>query len=165
VQLLRYTFVFDFESTLERRNKKQPDFMAIRDNNMSWDDKILFNPIVNFKSFIMKTFRISLIVALSLFVSAQSFATNIDGNSKNIRKEIAKMIDAPDLSTYDLSETYVLINFTINDDNEIVVQHITADNEEIRSFVFNNLNNRKVNVDGLQTDTSYNLKVSFRKEA
>ena len=112
----------------------------------------------------MKTFRISLILALSLFVSAQSFAAPIDDNSKNLRKEIAKMIEAPDLSSFDLSETYVFINFTVNDNNEIVVQNIKADNEEIRLFVYNNLNKRKVNAEGLSTDTNYNLKVAFRKE-
>ncbi|MCG8330312.1 MAG: hypothetical protein MI974_21620 [Chitinophagales bacterium] len=115
----------------------------------------------------MKTIRISLFVALCLFIGTQSFANTIDENTRTLRKEVARMIDAPDMESYGVSETYVFVNFTISENNEIVVLEVVADNEDLSQFVFQSLNNRKLkaSTEDMQAGTEYNLKIAFRAEA
>jgi hypothetical protein len=112
----------------------------------------------------MKAFRFSLIIALCLFVGTQSFATSIIDSNKDLRREVSKMIDTPDLEAYGLTETMVFVNFTINENNEIIVLDVVSENDDIRETVFNSLNLRKVNTSGLEPEVNYTVKVAFRAE-
>jgi len=113
----------------------------------------------------MKSFSICLFLAFSLCFSFQSFATTPDdSDSRQLRRQVSRMIEAPELDHLGLSETYVFVNFEINENNEIVVLEVVADDERLSRHVFENLNNRKVNTRGLTAEDTYNLKIAFRTE-
>jgi len=114
----------------------------------------------------MKTMRISLFLVLSLFISTQTFANTMpeDFNKQQLRRQVSRMIDAPKLSELGITKTYVFVNFEINKDNEIVVIEVVADDERLSRHVFESLNKRKVNTNGLTPDAAYNLKIAFQKE-
>ncbi len=114
----------------------------------------------------MKTFRFSFVLVCCLFASSFAFAADSGGLNPQtqLRKEVAKLIHTPELSKNGIAETQAFINFTINEDNEIVVLNVIADNEYIKDYVTRSLNKRKINADGLEAFTEYNIKVAFRSE-
>lgn len=113
----------------------------------------------------MKPFSICLFLAFSLCFSFQSFANTPDNlDSRQLRRQVSRMIEAPELDELGISETYVFVNFEINENNEIVVLEVLADDERLSRHVFENLNKRKVNARGLEIEDTYNIKIAFRKE-
>ena len=113
----------------------------------------------------MKTFRISFILALCFFAASFTYATpTYEAPNSELRKEVVKLIKTPELSKKGIAETHAFINFTINEDNEIVVLNIVSDNEYIIGYIKESLDNQKVEAKGLTAFTEYNIKFSFRSE-
>ncbi|MCB0553076.1 MAG: hypothetical protein KDD02_05945 [Phaeodactylibacter sp.] len=113
----------------------------------------------------MKTFRLSFLLMLCLLAGSATFANNpILDNKGELRKAVAKMIQAPELSKFGITETQAFVHFTLNEDNEIIVLEVVADNEYIREYITESLDHRKVNAPGVEAFTEYNIKVSFRTE-
>ena len=121
--------------------------------------------LLNPKFFVMKTFRFSFVLALCFFAGNFAFANLavVTPNSE-LRKEVVKLIKTPELSKKGIVETHAFINFTVNEDNEIIVLHVVSDSEFIREYVMQSLNKRKINAAGLEAHTEYNIKVAFRSE-
>jgi len=113
----------------------------------------------------MKTFRFSFVLALCLFAGSFAFANPaaVTPNSE-LRKEVVKLIKTPELSKKGIVETHAFINFTVNEDNEIIVLHVVSDSEFIREYVMQSLNKQKVGAAGLEAYAEYNIKVAFRSE-
>ena len=113
----------------------------------------------------MKTFRISIVLAFCLLATRFAFAApaEVSPNSE-LRKEVARLIHAPELSKKGIAETYAFIHFTVNEDNEIVVLDVVSDSEYIREYIKQSLNNQKVGAEGLEAFTEYNMRVAFRSE-
>ena len=112
----------------------------------------------------MKTFRISFVLAICFFAASFAFASPTITTNSELRKEVVKLIKTPELGKKGIAETHAFINFTINENNEIVVLNVVSDSEYIREYIENALNKQKVGTKGLDTFTEYNIKVAFRSE-
>lgn len=113
----------------------------------------------------MKTFRISFVLALCFLAGGFAFAdpAGFTPNSE-LRKEVAKLIKAPELSKQGIAETYAFIHFTVNENHEIIVLDVVSDSEYIKAYIGQSLNRQKVEAPGLQPYAGYNIKVAFRSE-
>ncbi|MCO6477106.1 MAG: hypothetical protein J5I94_10825 [Phaeodactylibacter sp.] len=113
----------------------------------------------------MKTFRISFVLAFCFMATSFAFSAPADVSpNSELRKEVAKLIKAPELSKKGIAETHAFINFMVNEDNEIVVLNVVSDNDYIKEYVKESLNRKKVEADGLETFTEYNIRIAFRSE-
>lgn len=111
----------------------------------------------------MKTFSFAFSLVLFLFAATTATATPESGeDTQQLRREIARMIDAPQLEQIGLDETMAVVSFTINDDNEIVVQGVAAAKEEIVAHIKQELNGRALKYTDLEVGTLYSLKVQFK---
>ena len=114
----------------------------------------------------MKTFRIVFsALLLTAFVTA-SFASTPDSATaaKDLRREISKMIEAPNLEQLGMKETFVFINFKVNENNEIIVLNVLGVTDEICEQVKESINHRKVEGLGRDKAQEYNLRVNFVAE-
>ncbi len=115
----------------------------------------------------MKTFRISFVLAFCILATSYAFSAPVSADvspNSELRKEVAKLIKTPELSKKGIAETHAFINFMVNEDNEIVILNVVSDNDYIKEFVRESLNRKKVEADGLETFTEYNIKIAFRSE-
>lgn len=114
----------------------------------------------------MKTIRIVLSALLLTAFATASFAYNPDSASarKDLRREISRMIEAPDLNKMGVAETFVFINFRVNENNEIIVLNVLGVTDDICEQVKASINNRKVEGLGLDKAQEYNLRVNFVAE-
>jgi len=111
----------------------------------------------------MKTFSFAFSLVLCLFATTTvSAAPETGEDTQQLRREIARMIDAPKLEQIGLDETMAVVGFTINSDNEIVVQGVAAANDEIVAHVKQELNGRALKNTDLKVGTLYRLKVQFK---
>ena len=62
------------------------------------------------------------------------------------------------------SGTQAVITFTVNENKEIVVLKVVCESEYITEYIQQSLNKQKVDADGLEAFTEYNLRVAFRSE-
>lgn len=114
----------------------------------------------------MKTFRIVLSAILLTAFATASFASNPDSASaaKELRREISRMIESPDLNQLGVEETFVFINFKVNENNEIIVLNVLGMTDEICELVKESIDHHKVAGLGLKADQEYNLRVNFVAE-
>lgn len=112
----------------------------------------------------MKSFRFSSLLVLCLLAGQFAFANRVVEANSELRKAVAKMIEAPQLSRFGIAEAQVYVHFMVNENNEIVVLDVLTDNEYLKEFVANSLNKHKVNAQGVEPLTKYSLKVAFRSE-
>jgi len=127
----------------------------------------LFTRLLNPKFFVMKNFRFSFVLAVCFLISSSAFSApfGVDGSpNSELRKEVVKLIQAPELSKEGIAETFAFINFTVNERNEIVVLNVVSDSDYIREYIKQRLNKQKVDATGLEAFTEYNVKVAFRSE-
>lgn len=114
----------------------------------------------------MKTIRIVFsTILLTAFVSA-SIASTPDSTSatEDLRREISRMIEAPDLIQLGMEETFVFINFKVDENNEIIVLNVLGVTDEICEQVKASIDHHKVEGLGLDKDQEYNLRVNFVAE-
>ena len=113
----------------------------------------------------MKIFRISFVLSFCLLAASVAFAAPVDSKpNSELRKEVAKLIKTPELGKKGIAETYVFIHFMVNENKEIVVLNVVSDSDYIREHVRKSLENQKVDAQGLDAFTEYNVKISFRSE-
>ena len=115
----------------------------------------------------MKTFRIVFSALLLTAFATASFASTPDSVTarKDLRREISRMLDAPDLDQLGLEETFVFINFKVDENNEIIVLNVLGVTDEICEQVKESINHRKVDGLGLDSNQEYNLRVNFVAES
>ena len=111
----------------------------------------------------MKTLKICLAIAL-FSISSLTFA-NTD-NPLNIKKdlhtELAKLIG--DNVPFQITEDILAeIDFTVNQNNEIVVIAVSSKNKNFDKYIKYKLNYKKVNVKGVKKGTFYQLPVKIKK--
>ena len=97
-----------------------------------------------------------------------SMSTNLyanDGNDpetiSNLRSNIVKLVDAPNLGENGISNAEVKLKFYINKDQEIVVVDTGTENNYLDSFLKNRLNYHKVKDNNLRPGI-YNIKITFK---
>ena len=177
MQLLRYSTVFLIRDTSGRKNKNyrlenDPKPCCVGAFPGEWTVagadaccQHLLSRLLNPKFFVMKTFRISIVLALCFFATSFAFASPAAVTpTSELRKEVAKLIKTPELSKKGISETQAFINFTVNENHEIVVLKVICDNDFIKEYIKQSLNAQKVDAEGLEAFTEYNIRVAFRSE-
>ena len=113
----------------------------------------------------MKTIKLSLIGVFlfsSMFTNADARATNtVDSITNELRQELMKMIQNPNLKGNGISEAEIQLQFTISQTGEIQLLQIKAKNEYLKEFVMQKLDKQKVNLKNIQQDMVYHLTVRF----
>ena len=112
----------------------------------------------------MKTFQILVALSLTLFVCTSSFANvNALSPTSQLKKEVTKLVQNPELSKNGIKEADVKITFMINRVNEIVVLKVDTQNPYLETFIKEKLDNQKLDID-VPTDTNFNITFSFNSE-
>ncbi len=107
------------------------------------------------------------ILFLASITSISSSANNpIPGvgkseTTKELRKQVANLVQNPRLKEHNILAAEVFIKFTIDDKKEILLLQVKAKNSYLKKFVKERLHNRQLNVKGLEVGTTYNLTISF----
>lgn len=113
----------------------------------------------------MKTVRMlaCMLVLSFLTLSSSTYANN--GNDpetiNNLRSNIVKLVEAPDLGENGINNEEVRLKFYINKSQEIVVVDTGTDNHYLDSFLKNRLNYQKIKDNNLKPGI-YNLKITFK---
>lgn len=107
-----------------------------------------------------KVFVLSMFVAL--FSSFQSFATNPESNTDELRKELMELVEDIDLSSMDVSTERVGIQFVINANNEIIV--LLVEDSPIASQIKAKLDHKTIESKGAQINQIYTLPITFQKK-
>lgn len=113
----------------------------------------------------MKTIKLGLIGILMVstsLISTNSYARGIvDTSANELRTELMKMIQNPNLKENGISEADVQLRFTISPKGEIQLLEISAENEYLVEFVRKKLDKQKINIDNIRKDKVYHLTVRF----
>ena len=112
----------------------------------------------------MKAISFVFSIALSLFAfSSLSAAPDTGEAIQQLRREVVRMIDAPQLDQLGMDHTLAFVSFTINEANEVVVRGVAAADEAIETHIKQELNGRTIKLSDLERGQTYRLKVTFRK--
>jgi len=112
----------------------------------------------------MKAISLVFSIALSFFAfTSLAAAPNSGEDTQQLRRELARMIDAPQLEQLGMDHTLAFVSFTINEANEIEVEGVAAANDAIEAHIKQELNGRKIKLADLQHGQAYRLKITFRK--
>ena len=100
----------------------------------------------------------------ALLLTTSAFANtnpikNSDLAKDELRKIIAKKIKSLDLSNLQIKDNDVKIQFTINDENEIIV--LRTDNKELDKLVKSSLNYRETGIQNLSKNTLYSISIKL----
>ena len=98
----------------------------------------------------------------ALFISFSAFAGSTpakDAKYDELRTEIADIIKNVDLEDYNLDESDVKIQFTINDNNEIIV--LKTNNKQLDSVVKAYLNYKELKTTDASKNTLYAINVKL----
>lgn len=113
----------------------------------------------------MKTVKLLAGVIAFAFVSMSSTLYANDGNDpetiSNLRSDIVKLVEAPNLGENGINSAEVKLKFYINKDQEIVVVDTGTENNYLDSFLKNRLNYHKVKDNNLKPGI-YNIKITFK---
>jgi hypothetical protein len=92
-------------------------------------------------------------LTLALFFSMTSLFASEKINKANtdIREQIVQLLDD---AKFELKEDYKMyLTFTFNSNGEIVVLNVTSSNKEIKDFIRNNINYKKLENPGIINET------------
>ena len=103
------------------------------------------------------------LLALAFVIGTSSlFAINVDfldNPEKEMRSELVKMLDSPDLFVDD--DITVMLKFTFNSEGEIVLLCPGCKNKKIVDYMRSHLNNRKFENPGIK-DKIYTLPLTIK---
>jgi len=116
-----------------------------------------------------KSFIQTLTVVVTLLFSFTAFAINgnpneekVEAATDSLRKEVTQMVSHADLWGNGIEEEEVIVKFTVNAKGEVQLKNVVTQSEYLKAFVNDNVDNKKVNVNGVATETSYYLKINFK---
>ncbi len=113
----------------------------------------------------MKTIKLGLIGIL--LVSTSLLSTNshaksiVDTSAIELRNELIKMIQNPNLKQHGIAEAEIQLRFTISQKGEIELLTVNAENEYLVEFVRKKLDKQKINIENIRKDKVYHLTVRF----
>ncbi len=96
-----------------------------------------------------------------------SFSTVLANNGdepkeiSDLRDQVAKLVEDPQLAQNGITEEKVRIKFMLNEEREIVVVSTNTDNQYLDSFIKTRLNYKKVK-EAPEKDSVYNMNIVFR---
>ncbi|MBK8505720.1 MAG: hypothetical protein IPL46_28095 [Saprospiraceae bacterium] len=112
----------------------------------------------------MKTVKlIAGVIAFAIVSMSTSLYAN-DGDPEtisNLRSDILKLVDGPQLGEHGIYHREVKLKFYINADQEIVVIETGTEDNYLDSFLKNRLNYHKVKYNNLKPGI-YNIKITFK---
>ena len=113
----------------------------------------------------MKTSKLSLIGIIlfsTILFSSNSIAkSTVDTSATNLRTELVKMIQNPNLKEHGIVEAEIHLQFTIGPKGEIKVLKVNSENKYLNDFVREKLNNQRINIENINKETVYYLVVKF----
>jgi len=113
----------------------------------------------------MKTLKLGLIgiflFSTMLFSTNSHAKTTVDTSEANLRAELIKMIQHPNLKENGISEAEIQIQFTIGQKGEIQLLKVDSENEYISEFVQKKLDNQRTSIKNVKKDKVYFLTVKF----
>lgn len=113
----------------------------------------------------MKTFQMFFALAIALSFTVTSFASNPDfGPTDKLRKEVARLVSDVQLNKNGISAAEVWINFTLDEDNKIVVLGVDTESTYLENFVKEKLEDKTIRINSLVQNKEYNIKISFSSE-
>lgn len=107
----------------------------------------------------IKLIAFSLIMVLSSTMLIANESPN--KNDEKITTEISKLLKNPYYSLK--QETKVIVTFTVNKTNEIVVLSINGDNEKVKNYIKSRLNYKKLSSKVI-AGNEYHIPVRFKAE-
>lgn len=113
----------------------------------------------------MKTFQKFFALAIALSFTATTFAANpAFGPTEKLRKEVARLVSDAELSENGINTADVWINFTLDENNKIIVLDVDTENSYLENFVKEKLEDKTIRINRLVQNTEYNIKISFATE-
>ena len=114
----------------------------------------------------MKTLKLSLIGIL--FLSTTLFSTNLSAkdttnyaSTPDVRSELVKLIQNPNLKQHGITEADVQIQFTIEENGMINILNVKTGNDYLAAFIKEKLNNKKLTTKNVKEDLVYYLSIKF----
>ena len=121
----------------------------------------------NFKFKAMKIFQKTTALCLSLLLSIGLMAFTPPSNSladdpnTEIRQEIIKLIDTPDLK--DSTEESLVLNFMVTKAKEVIVLDVETERLDLENYIKTKLNYQDIKTDQVQINVPYSVKITFMK--
>ena len=114
----------------------------------------------------MKFFSIVFALVLSMGSLTAEASMPVSGkNQQELRKEVARMIEAPSIQDFGMEETAVFVHFTVSESNEIEVVHVAAANDYLANHIKQQLNHRQIKSAPNAKNGAYNLRIHIKSEA
>nr|WP_294935470.1 hypothetical protein [uncultured Flavobacterium sp.] len=107
-------------------------------------------------------FFVVVLVMNTTFVSANNPVATED-----LPKAVKKVVKLLETTKFDVElekEVVVKVQLKINSDNEIVVLNVGTDNGQIKKFISDKLNYKKIDAGQLKQGSEYSFYVTFRPE-
>lgn len=105
----------------------------------------------------------ALFAAFSTAVFANTGAPSA-ADTKEVRKEVVRLIQTPELAKNGIKSADVFIKFTVEDDGTINVLKVKTDNEYLKNFITEQLDEQQLDVKSATATTDYNIKIAFQSE-
>lgn len=109
-----------------------------------------------------------LLTTLSLvFFSFNSIAGNVNKNKEakkdtvSIEQQISENIDYPEFVNQTMTTEKIAIKFTVNENFELKIKEVLADNVRLKNYVEKNLNNLKLDIDSKYLNKTYSINLIF----
>lgn len=80
----------------------------------------------------------------------------------NLRSQIIRLVDNPDLTYADIDSEEAQLHFFINRDSEVVVLYVDSENTFVKDYLKGRLNYRKIKNNTLRG--AYSMKITLKKE-
>lgn len=114
----------------------------------------------------MKTFQLFFVFAIACLMTTTSFANNSSdfGPTDKLRKEVALMVSDAKLSENGIAAADVWINFTLDEENQIIILGVDSESEYLETFVKEKLEKQEIRINRLVQNQEYNIKISFASQ-
>ena len=105
----------------------------------------------------------ALFAAFSTAVFAHT-GTHGTADTKEVRKEVIRLIQTPELAKNGIKSADVFLQFTLEDDGTINVLNVKTDNEYLKNFITQQLDEQQLDIKSTSATTDYNIKIAFQSE-
>ena len=108
------------------------------------------------------------ILLSSLFILSSMFslqASTVDGinprTNNNLRSQVVKLIQNPNLLDHGITEAVIDIKFKIDDEGEIVLQELSSEYNYLIEFIKHKLHHQKIEITDQGKNQVYYLRINF----
>ncbi|MCB0657471.1 MAG: hypothetical protein KDC57_15100 [Saprospiraceae bacterium] len=109
------------------------------------------------------------LLSLSFAFANPHVPVNEKSSEKNVKeslsKEIQNFLGEPNLQRMGVDDMTVKVQFVINSNHEVRVIEIRTENEQLKSYIENRLDNQKVKTEGISLQENYFIPLTFKEPA